>query len=61
MNSSFFGTVNFKIVNYEHELVNFKLCKLNFELVLVKYELAHYWATLTLITAPNELAVTVCD
>lgn len=39
------GTVNlvkFKMMNFEHELVNLNLCGLNFEQTLVKSELAQH-------------------
>jgi len=35
-------SLEFQMVNYEHELVQLNLCELNFELVLVNYELVRY-------------------
>lgn len=45
MNQLIFRTVNlvkFKMMNFEHELVNLNLCGLNFEQTLVKSELAQH-------------------
>lgn len=45
INQLIFRTVNlvkFKMMNFEHELVNLNLCGLNFEQTLVKSELAQH-------------------
>lgn len=40
----------FQIVNYERDLVHFKLCELNFDLALVKCERASHWQWLSKVT-----------